>query len=159
MPFDVMGYLRAHPAQPISTEHRRALANRPTALAILEQCNGVVFAPTAEPLECASATYRMGYGDAGPLVQQWSRWIRRRLTVVGLCWEDEEWFCVDDYGGCFVVGGHQSEMCMRGPGTWIETIAALMDGVRLRPVLEPWTWSVVSYGETYRWWDRRVWRP
>ena len=159
MPFDVMGHLRAHPAQPICTEHRRALANRATALAILEQCNGVVFEPSSAPLECGSGSYCMGYRDAGPLVEQWARWVRRRLTVVGLCAEDEDWFCVDDEGGCFLVGGHQSEACHRGPGTWIETVAALMDGLRLRPVREPWTWSVVSYGETYRWWDRRLWRP
>ena len=159
MPFDVMGHLRTHPAQPISTEDRRALAIRAAALAILEQCNGVVFRPDAKPLEFASGAYCMGYQDAPSLVEKWSLWVRRRLTVVGLCEEDEDWFCVDDDGGCFLVGGHQSEVCMRGPGTWIDTVAALMDGVRLRPVLEPWTWSVVVYGETYRWRDPRVWRP
>lgn len=109
LPFDVMGHLRAHPAQPICIEHRRALANRATALAILEHCNGVVFEPRSAPLECGSGSYCMGYRDAGPLVEQWARWVRRRLTVVGLYAEDEEWFCVDDEGGCFLVGGHQSE--------------------------------------------------
>ena len=151
MGFPNVQYVRHGVAEPIPAEVRAALRDRPAAMAVLEACNGVTFVPSAPMSEWgfSRSSCSIGYEESHGVVVQWADWLRRRLTVVGRLTSDGAWLCVDDEGGCFVIGGGDGE-CLRGPGGWADTVVALMNGELLRPVLTPGDESIFYGGQEYR---------
>jgi hypothetical protein len=139
-------------AVPIPAEVRAALRDRPAALAVLEACNGVTFVPSAPMSEWSFSrgSCSMGYEEPNDWVAMWADWLRRRLTVVGRLARDGAWLCVDEDGGCFVVSMHGEGACWRGPGSWADTVVAVMNGELLRPVLAPGEDSIVYGDREYR---------
>lgn len=161
MGFDVRKYLSERNPVPLTQDDRRALEGRPLALRALEACNGVVFVPPGPVSEWRFRRERvvMGYDKPYEQVVQWSKWLRRSLCVIGSMPSNYAWICLDDDGACFVIGFAELDWCLKGPGGWEETLAALMDGCLLSPVLAPGEECIEYYGKVLRRGDPELWEP
>lgn len=148
-------------AQPLTPEERLALQDFPLALRALESCNGAVFVPQGPEREWTHArpVVVMGFEEPDEQVQQWAVWLRRRLCVIGRLPKEYAWVCLDDEGGCFVVGFADLDLCLRGPGGWERTVMALVHGHWLRPVLAPGEDSIWYYERLVRRGDPDVFEP